>query len=94
MADQLTRRETLKRGLVAASLLALAPEWTLPALAQGDADVPFTDIPATFHRGEPVSRHPEDRRPHHAERPVLLHSALQQARNRSGRVPSEAHGAG
>ena len=90
MADQLTRRETLKRGLVAAGVLALVPEWALPALAQGEADVPFTDIPATFNpsnpdRREPVSRHPEDRRPHHAERPVLLHPALQQARDRRGR---------
>jgi hypothetical protein len=55
MADhQMTRRETLKRGLVAASLLALVPEWTLPALAQGDVDVPFTDIPATFNPNNPT----------------------------------------
>ena len=29
--------------------LAVVPEWALPALAQGDVDVPFTDIPATFN---------------------------------------------
>lgn len=45
----MTRRETLKRGAAAAALLALVPEWAVPALAQGDVDVPFTDIPATFN---------------------------------------------
>ena len=54
MADQLTRRETLKRGLVAAGVLALVPEWALPALAQGEVDVPFTDIPATFNPINPT----------------------------------------
>ena len=54
MAEQMTRRETLKRGLVAASLLALVPEWTLPALAEGDEDVLFTDIPATFSPTNPT----------------------------------------
>ena len=54
MAEQMTRRETLKRGLAAASLLALVPDWALPALAQGDADVPFTDIPATFSPNNPT----------------------------------------
>jgi DMSO/TMAO reductase YedYZ molybdopterin-dependent catalytic subunit len=29
--------------------LALVPEWALPALAQGEVDVPFTDVPATFN---------------------------------------------
>ena len=50
----MTRRETLKRGLVAASVLALVPEWALPALAQGEVDVPFTDIPATFNPNNPT----------------------------------------
>ena len=49
MSTEITRRETLKKGLATAGLLALVPEWALPALAQGDADVPFTDIPATFN---------------------------------------------
>ena len=44
-----TRRETLKRGLAAAGLLAFATDWATPALAQGEVDVPFTDIPATFN---------------------------------------------
>ena len=51
MPTQMTRRETLKRGVAAASLLALVPEWALPALAQGETDVPFTDVPATFNTG-------------------------------------------
>jgi DMSO/TMAO reductase YedYZ molybdopterin-dependent catalytic subunit len=49
MPNGMTRRETLKRGMAAAGALALVPEWALPALAQGDVDVPFTDIPATFN---------------------------------------------
>jgi DMSO/TMAO reductase YedYZ molybdopterin-dependent catalytic subunit len=49
MSNEMTRRETLKRGLAVAGALALVPEWALPALAQGEVDVPFTDIPATFN---------------------------------------------
>ena len=46
MSSTITRRETLKRGLAASSLLAFLPE--LPALAQGETDVPFTDYPADY----------------------------------------------
>lgn len=47
MANQKTRREILKGSLAIAGLSALGiPEWALPALAQGDTVVPFTDIPA------------------------------------------------
>ena len=46
MSSTITRRETLKRGLAASSLLAFLPE--LPALAQGETDVPFTDYPANY----------------------------------------------
>ena len=53
MATELTRRETLKRGLAAAGALALVPEWALPALAQGEVDVPFTDVPTTFNFSPP-----------------------------------------
>jgi DMSO/TMAO reductase YedYZ molybdopterin-dependent catalytic subunit len=49
----MTRRETLKRGLAAAGALAFVPEWALPALAQGEVDVPFTDVPATFNPNPP-----------------------------------------
>src|SRR5688500_1985389 len=48
--NELTRRDTLRLGLSAAGL-ALIPEWALPALAQGEVDVPFTDYPANFVTG-------------------------------------------
>ena len=48
MSTVISRRETLKRGLAATSLLALVREWELPALAQGETDVPFTDYPANY----------------------------------------------
>ena len=44
-----TRRDVLKSGLTAAGLAALGiPEWAVPALADGETVVPFTDIPANF----------------------------------------------
>lgn len=45
----ITRRETLRRGAAASGLLAMLPQWTLPALAQGETDVPFTDLPRNFN---------------------------------------------
>ena len=45
---ELSRRQTLRLGITTAAGLALIPEWALPALAQGDVDVPFTDYPANF----------------------------------------------
>jgi DMSO/TMAO reductase YedYZ molybdopterin-dependent catalytic subunit len=51
MSDQMTRRETFRRGLAATSVLALMPDWAVPALAQDEVDVPFTDIPKTFNPG-------------------------------------------
>jgi hypothetical protein len=35
--------------LAAASLLSLLPDWAIPALAQDDTLVPFTDLPANFN---------------------------------------------
>ena len=55
MSEQITRRETLRRGLTATSLLALIPEWATPGLAQGETDVPFTDIPESFNPNNPKS---------------------------------------
>ena len=44
-----TRRTMLKGSLAAAGLAALGlPEWALPALAQGEVVVPFTDLPPDF----------------------------------------------
>ena len=48
MPDQISRRDTLRMGLTATSLLALA-DLAMPALAQGDTDVPFTDLPKNFN---------------------------------------------
>jgi DMSO/TMAO reductase YedYZ molybdopterin-dependent catalytic subunit len=53
MQEQISRRETLRRALAAASLLALVPDGATPALADGETDVPFTDIPADFNPGDP-----------------------------------------
>lgn len=50
MPREMTRRETLKTGL-AASVLALVPDWAVPALAQDEVDVPFTDLPKNFNPG-------------------------------------------
>ena len=44
MSLQNTRRDMLKGGLALAGL-SLVPEWILPALAQGETLVPFTDLP-------------------------------------------------
>jgi DMSO/TMAO reductase YedYZ molybdopterin-dependent catalytic subunit len=54
--EQTTRRETLRRGLAAAGLLATIPEWAVPALGQGEEDVPFTDLPEKFDPGNPTAR--------------------------------------
>jgi DMSO/TMAO reductase YedYZ molybdopterin-dependent catalytic subunit len=45
MTNQSARREMIKASLAVAALGAL-PEWVLPALAQGETLVPFTDLPA------------------------------------------------
>ncbi len=50
MADEITRRETL--GLAAAGLLALT-DWAVPAMAQGEEDIPFIDYPANYKSGGP-----------------------------------------
>ena len=48
MSNQNTRREILKGVAATAGLAAFGfPEWALPALAQGETVVPFTDLPAT-----------------------------------------------
>ena len=48
MATNITRRETLQTALAATSLLALMPDWAVPALAQGETDIPFTDYPKDY----------------------------------------------
>jgi DMSO/TMAO reductase YedYZ molybdopterin-dependent catalytic subunit len=50
MKTDSTRREILKGSLALAGLSALGiPDWVLPALAQGETLVPFTDLPATVN---------------------------------------------
>jgi DMSO/TMAO reductase YedYZ molybdopterin-dependent catalytic subunit len=45
-----SRRDVLKTGLALAGVgLAGFPEWVLPALAQGETLVPFTDLPDKFN---------------------------------------------
>jgi DMSO/TMAO reductase YedYZ molybdopterin-dependent catalytic subunit len=46
MTNHSTRREVLKGSLALAGLsLVNVPDWILPALAQGETHVPFTDLP-------------------------------------------------
>jgi DMSO/TMAO reductase YedYZ molybdopterin-dependent catalytic subunit len=49
MPEATTRRETLKRSFAAAGLLTLIPDFAVPARAQDETDVPFTDYPANFN---------------------------------------------
>lgn len=50
MTNRTTRRDVLKGSLAIAGLGVLAvPQWALPALAQGEAIVPFTDLPENFN---------------------------------------------
>jgi DMSO/TMAO reductase YedYZ molybdopterin-dependent catalytic subunit len=49
MTAQSTRRDILKGAVAVAGLSALGiPDWLMPALAQGEVVIPFTDLPATF----------------------------------------------
>lgn len=54
MTKQISRREAMK----GAALLGLAasgiPEWVLPAFAQGEELVPWTDVPATYNPNPPT----------------------------------------
>jgi DMSO/TMAO reductase YedYZ molybdopterin-dependent catalytic subunit len=57
MMNQSTRREILRGSLALAGLSALGiPEWALPALAQGETVVPFTDLPENVRWETPPDR--------------------------------------
>jgi DMSO/TMAO reductase YedYZ molybdopterin-dependent catalytic subunit len=57
MTIESTRREILIGGLAAAGLGVLGiPEWALPALAQSETVVPFTDIPDNVRWDTPPDR--------------------------------------
>lgn len=50
MIDQTTRRDVLKGTFAVAGLTMLGvPAWVMPALAQGETDVPFADWPENFN---------------------------------------------
>jgi len=57
MMNQSTRREILRGSLALAGLGVLGiPEWALPALAQGETVVPFTDLPENVRWETPPDR--------------------------------------
>jgi DMSO/TMAO reductase YedYZ molybdopterin-dependent catalytic subunit len=63
MASQKNRREILKGGLAFAGLSVFGlPEWALPALAQGETIVQFSDQPATTNFAPAVDRRTTDLR--------------------------------
>src|SRR5678815_4761679 len=50
MSTPISRRKIMKGGLASLGLASLSlPIWQLPALAQGETEVPFVDFPATFN---------------------------------------------
>ncbi len=57
MPNQTTRRDVLRGTLALAGLSAFGiPDWTLPALAQSETLVPFTDIPENVRWETPPDR--------------------------------------
>jgi DMSO/TMAO reductase YedYZ molybdopterin-dependent catalytic subunit len=52
-----SRRDMLRESLAITGMALLnLPEWTLPAMAQGETLVPFTDAPPSFPAPGPVNR--------------------------------------
>src|SRR5687768_7783441 len=57
MGNQTSRRDVLKGSLALAGLGVLGlPEWALPALAQGETVVPFTEWPENFNPAPAADR--------------------------------------
>lgn len=55
--SEMNRRDVMKTGLAMAALGAAANfEWVLPALAQGETVMPFTEFPPTFNPAPAVDR--------------------------------------
>lgn len=54
-SEKSTRREALKRALGAASLATLIREMPMPALAQGESVVEFTDLPKNYNPANPAA---------------------------------------
>ena len=52
MSQKVSRRSVLKGGATMASLAAIGlMEWGMPALAQGEEVIAFTDLPGQLHNG-------------------------------------------
>ena len=49
MSKNITRRDAVRTGFAATGLLGLIDNWPVPALAQNETLVPFTDLPANFN---------------------------------------------
>ena len=99
MTEQPTRRTILKGSLAAAGLGVLGiPDWALPALAQSETLVPFTDMPANLAGRGRRPAHQLDIRtidgPFTPKRQVLHHPALRPSRGGPGRLPAEGVGPG
>jgi DMSO/TMAO reductase YedYZ molybdopterin-dependent catalytic subunit len=57
MTTDSSRRDILRRGLVVAGLSVVGvPDWVLPALAQSETVVPFTDMPENVRWDTPPDR--------------------------------------
>src|SRR6266513_885439 len=57
MSIQTSRRDVLRGSVALAALSAFGiPEWAMPALAQGETVVPFTDIPENVRWETPPDR--------------------------------------
>lgn len=57
MRKRLSRRETIRGGAALAALAAVGlPPWSLPALAQDEEVVPWTDVPSGFNPVTPNGR--------------------------------------
>ncbi len=55
--SEMNRRDVMKTGLAMAAIGAAANfEWVLPALAQGETVMPFTEFPPTFNPAPAVDR--------------------------------------
>ena len=82
------RRQVLKGAGVLAAGAATMPGWVLPALAQGERLVPFTDVPEAFQvrPKRPGATHYQgyetDHLSYHFQRRFLRSSALRTTRNR------------
>jgi len=63
MTKQISRREAIKAGGAFVGFAAIQiPEWTLPAFAQAEEVVPWTDVPGTYNPNPPTGNRSLDTR--------------------------------